>query len=95
MIHLRLGLKRGLAAMLLVGALAVGMVAAPSSPAFTGHHCSKRTCRYFTSAYSTARYFYDRRTCDQWKGLSNTYLRGFNSKRALKHHYRRTLHRAC
>jgi hypothetical protein len=88
-------LRKGLATVLLLGALAVAMLAAPSSPAFVGHHCNRKTCRFFTSSYSTAIYFYDRRTCDQWKELSNKYLRGFKHKRALKRHYDRRLHPPC
>ncbi len=37
----------------------------------------------FTSSYSTARYYYDRQTCDQWKSLSKKYLHGFKTKSAL------------
>ena len=52
----------------------------PPAQAFVGHGCSITTCRYFTSSYSTAIYFYDRTTCGQWKGLSRTYLNGFRTK---------------
>jgi hypothetical protein len=71
--------------------------ALPSTPAqaFVGHHCKITTCRYFTSSYSTARYFYDRNTCDQWKGLSLTYLNGFRTKAALKARFHRKLHPRC
>jgi hypothetical protein len=65
-------------------------------PHFVGSGCSISTCRYFTSSYSTARYYYDRRTCSQWKSLSNTYLRGFNTVTALHNKYpKRVLHAPC
>jgi hypothetical protein len=75
-----------------------GAVALPASPAlaFTGHHCTISTCRYFTSSYSTARYFYDRQTCDQWQSLSRTYLHGFRTKLALHNKFpNRRLHPPC
>jgi hypothetical protein len=65
-------------------------------PRFVGSGCSISTCRYFTSSYSTARYYYDRRTCSQWKSLSNTYLRGFNTVTALHSKFpKRVLHASC
>ena len=65
-------------------------------PHFVGSGCRISTCRYFTSSYSTARYYYDRRTCSQWKSLSNTYLRGFNTATALHNKYpKRVLHAPC
>jgi hypothetical protein len=64
-------------------------------PHFVGSGCSISTCRYFTSSYSTARYYYDRRTCNQWKGLSRTYLRGFKTATALRQKYKRVLHAPC
>jgi hypothetical protein len=86
--------------LLLVGLLVVLAVpanagATPVRPNFVGSGCSISTCRYFTSSYSTARYYYDRRTCSQWKGLSRTYLRGFKTATALRQHYKRVLHPAC
>ena len=78
--------------------LTPGAIAATPTPAiaFTGHQCTKATCRYFTSSYSTARYYYDRRTCDQWKDLSNTYLHGFNTKNQLLNRFpHRKLHGPC
>jgi hypothetical protein len=69
--------------------------ATPAHANFVGSGCSISTCRYFTSSYSTARYYYDRRTCSQWKGLSRTYLRGFKTATALRQHYKRVLHPAC
>jgi hypothetical protein len=85
--------------LLLVASLAfTGTVALPASPAvaFTGHHCTITTCRFFTSSYYTARYYYDRRTCSQWKSLSRTYLQGFNTKAALLAKFpHRRLHAAC
>jgi hypothetical protein len=75
--------------------------AAPASavaptPQFIGHNCTIRTCRYFTSSYHTARYYYDRRTCSQWKSLSRTYLRGYNTVRALHRDFpNRRLHPPC
>ena len=65
-------------------------------PHFVGSGCSISTCRYFTSSYSTAHYYYDRRTCSQWKSLSNTYLRGFNTVTALHNKFpKRVLHAPC
>jgi hypothetical protein len=69
--------------------------ATPAHASFVGSGCSISTCRYFTSSYSTARYYYDRRTCSQWKGLSRTYLRGFKTATALRQKYKRVLHAAC
>ena len=84
---------------LLVGRLVGGGPRTPRyspPPNFVGSGCSISTCRYFTSSYSTARYYYyDRRTCSQWKGLSRTYLRGFKTATALRQHYKRVLHPAC
>ena len=73
------------------------VIATPTpASAFTGHHCRRATCTFFTSSYSNARYFYDRRTCDQWQDLSNTYLHGFNTRRALLRVFPdRRLHRPC
>src|SRR5215217_7780100 len=89
-------LRRGLTSLLVLGALIAAMLAIPAaSQAFTGHHCSKSTCRYFTSSYQTAKYYYDRRTCDQWKGLSNQYLHGFNSEKRLKRTFNRKKHSPC
>lgn len=65
-------------------------------PNFVGSGCSISTCRYFTSSYSTARYYYDRRTCSQWKSLSSTYLRGFTTVTALHNKFpKRVLHASC
>jgi hypothetical protein len=65
-------------------------------PQFVGRGCSISTCRYFTSSYSTAHYYYDRRTCSQWKSLSNTYLRGFTTVTALHNAFpKRVLHAPC
>lgn len=69
--------------------------ATPAHANFVGSGCSISTCRYFTSSYSTARYYYDRRTCNQWKGLSRTYLRGFKTATALRQNYKRVLHAPC
>jgi hypothetical protein len=89
-------LKKALATMLLLAVLVLAMLVAPaSSGAFTGHGCTISTCRFFTSSYSNARYFYDRRTCDQWKSLSRKYLHGFKSKTALKNRFNRKLHPPC
>jgi hypothetical protein len=88
--------RRRVAMLLALGALVVGMLAAPTaSSAFTGHHCSKSSCRFFTSSYHTAVYYYDRQTCGEWKNLSNKYLQGFRSKKALKKHFDRKLHPPC
>lgn len=65
-------------------------------PNFVGHNCTISTCRYFTSSYHTARYYYDRRTCSQWKSLSRKYLRGYNTVRRLHRDFpHRTLHPPC
>jgi hypothetical protein len=70
--------------------------AQPSSPNFTGHKCAISSCRYFTSSYRTAHYYYDRDTCSQWKELSRTYLNGFNTVKSLHNHFpTRVLHRPC
>jgi hypothetical protein len=81
-----------------VALLGSGSVAtmAPPAYAFTGHNCTISTCRFFTSSYSTARYYYDRRTCDQWKSLSKKYLNGFRTKTALLNKFpNRKLHPPC
>lgn len=92
-------MKRSLIRLMLVASLALGGSAVlPVAPAqaFVGHGCSITTCRYFTSSYSTAIYFYDRTTCGQWKGLSRTYLNGFRTKTALYDQFpRRKLHSPC
>jgi hypothetical protein len=77
----------------LMGCLAIW----PSSAtAFTGHGCTISTCRYFTSSYRTAVYYYDRRTCSQWKSLSSKYLNGFKTVTALHAKFpHRRLHAAC
>jgi hypothetical protein len=82
---------------LLVTLAFAGALAPPYQPAlaFTGHHCSISTCRFFTSSYSTAHYYYDRRTCDQWRSLTKTYLQGFKTRAALLNHYNRKLHPPC
>jgi len=88
----------GLALIACLGFTAAAGPATPTSaatPQFVGHNCTIATCRYFTSSYSTAIYFYDRQTCDQWKSLSRTYLRGFRTKTALLSHYKRKLHAPC
>jgi hypothetical protein len=83
-----------IATSLITGGL--GTVSAPPAQAFTGHHCTVSTCRYFTSSYSTAIYFYDRTTCSQWKSLSKTYLQGFRTKAALLSKFpHRRLHKPC
>jgi hypothetical protein len=65
-------------------------------PRFVGSGCSVSTCRYFASSYLTAHYYYDRRTCSQWKSLSSTYLRGFKTVTALHNKYpKRVLHAPC
>ena len=70
--------------------------ASTAIPAFTGHNCSINTCRYFTSSYPTAHYYYDRTTCGQWKELSRRYLNGFNTVKSLHNHFpERVLHPAC
>ena len=90
----RVGRGRMLALSSLAAVVLSAGLATPGE-AFSGHHCSRSSCRYFTSSYSTAIYFYDRRTCDQWKDLSNKYLNGFRSKKALKRHFDRKLHAPC
>lgn len=68
----------------------------PNVANFTGHKCTISTCRYFTSSYQTAHYYYDRDTCAQWKELSRTYLNGFNTVKSLHNHFpKRVLHAPC
>jgi hypothetical protein len=92
-------MKQTLVRLMLVASLALtGTISAPaqSAQAFTGHRCTISTCRFFTSSYYSARYYYDRRTCGQWKSLSRTYLQGFNTKAALLNKYpTRKLHPPC
>ncbi len=91
-------MKRFLLALGLLGVLAVPTVAGatPARSSFVGTGCTISTCRYFTSSYHTARYFYDRRTCGQWKSLSKTYLYGFTTVKALHRQFPyRVLHAAC
>jgi hypothetical protein len=83
-------------------AVARAQQATPRSPqvvevaSFTGHRCRIATCRFFTSSYSTAIYYYDRRTCGQWKSLSKTYLHGFRRRAALLRVFPdRKLHPPC
>lgn len=85
-----------LVGLLLVLAMPGTAGATPAHANFVGSGCSISTCRYFTSSYSTARYYYDRRTCSQWKSLSRTYLRGFKTVTALHNKYpKRVLHAPC
>src|SRR4051794_25408566 len=91
-------LRLGIVTVLLMGAtLLPGPASATSlQPAFIGHNCTISTCRYFTSSYHTARYYYDRTTCSQWKSLSRKYLRGYNTVRRLHRDFpKRTLHPPC
>jgi hypothetical protein len=91
-------MKRKLVRLLLVASLGLtGTMALPASPAvaFTGHHCTIATCRFFASSYAGSRYYYDRRTCSQWKSLTRTYLQGFNTKVALLAKYNRRLQPPC
>jgi len=70
--------------------------AAAEVAGFTGHRCTISTCTFFTSSYSNSRYYYDRRTCDQWKSLSKKYLNGFRTARALLRVFpNRKLHPPC
>lgn len=88
-------INRSVVALLIV-ALGLFVAPVPSAVAFTGHGCTVKTCRFFTSSYSTAIYFYNRGTCSQWKSLSKTYLNGFKSKKALKKKFpSRKLHSPC
>ena len=85
-----------LAIVVVMAIAAVPAGARSLQPAFIGHGCTIRTCRYFTSSYHTARYYYDRRTCSQWKSLSRTYLRGYNTVRRLHQDFpNRRLHPPC
>ncbi|MPZ70963.1 MAG: hypothetical protein GEU71_15780 [Actinobacteria bacterium] len=87
--------KRSVIALVIV-ALGLFMAPAPSALAFTGHGCKVKNCKFFTSSYNTAVYFYNRKTCGQWKSLSKTYLHGFKSKKALKKKFpARKLHSPC
>jgi hypothetical protein len=103
-------MKRRAVALLLIAlllgpaeaAVARAQQATPGSPqvvqvaSFTGHRCRIATCRFFTSSYSTAIYYYDRRTCGQWKSLSKTYLHGFRRRAALLRVFPdRKLHPPC
>lgn len=91
-------MRRKLATLAIVGTLALSAVTlspAPQALAFTGHHCSISTCKFFTSSYSTAVYYYNRSTCDQWRGLSRRYLNGFKTAHALKRQFHRRLHPPC
>jgi hypothetical protein len=103
-------MKRRAVALLLIAlllgpaeaAVARAQQATPRSPqivevaSFTGHRCRIATCRFFTSSYSTAIYYYDRRTCGQWKSLSKTYLHGFRRRAALLRVFPdRKLHPPC
>ena len=90
-------MRKTIATLAAAAVLSTGLVIATPTPAlaFTGHGCRKSTCRFFTSSHYSAVYFYDRSTCDQWKGLSDTYLHGFRTKRALKNNFDRRLHAAC
>lgn len=69
----------------------------PPTGYFVGHGgCTISTCRYFTSSYHTAIYYYDRRTCDGWKSLSRKYLNGFKTVRGLHARFpNRKLHPPC
>jgi hypothetical protein len=93
----RLRITNSLVALGLLVLLSVSsVVSLPTSAfAFSGYHCRISTCRFFTSSYYNAQYFYDRETCDQWEGLSRTYLEGFRTARALRSHFQRTLHASC
>lgn len=85
-----------LAAVLAALAFSGAASAQPRPSSFTGHNCTINTCRYFTSSYHTARYYYDRTTCSQWKSLSRVYLNGFNTVRSLHNHFpNRVRHAPC
>lgn len=92
-------MKKIMIRLVLIAALAASATVtgpASSASAFTGHHCTISTCRYFTSSYPTARYFYDRTTCNQWTSLSKAYLHGFRTKTALLNKFpHRKLHAPC
>jgi hypothetical protein len=64
-------MKRVLVVVGLLAAFALPSLASatPLQANFVGAGCSISTCRYFTSSYSTAHYYYDRRTCSQWKAV--------------------------
>jgi hypothetical protein len=90
--------QRLLKLMLAAAMLAPAAVAATpiEVAAFHGHGCTRRTCTYFTSSHRSTRYFYNRNTCAQWRSLSRTYLHGFRTKAALKHHFpSRRQHAPC
>jgi hypothetical protein len=74
-----------------------GLDRAPSLACCRIHRSSlhDRDVPIFTSSYAGSRYYYDRRTCSQWKSLSRTYLQGFNTKAALLAKYNRRLHPPC
>lgn len=82
--------------LVLIAVLGALAIMPTNATAFTGHGCTIYTCRYFTSSYHTAVYYYDRRTCGQWKSLSKTYLNGFKTATALHTKFpHRRLHPAC
>ena len=89
----RFALGLALSVTLAFGALFIGPT--PTVSAFTGHSCTKATCQAFTSSYRGSKYYY--RRCDRaWKGLSDRYLHGFKTSRALLARYpSRVLHKRC
>jgi hypothetical protein len=84
-------------AILVAAAIPAAASAQTPTPHFVGHGgCTISTCRYFTSSYHTAIYYYDRRTCSQWKSLSRKYLNGFKTVRGLHARFpHRKLHPPC
>jgi hypothetical protein len=91
-------LRLGILTVLLMGAMLLPGPAAATSlqPAFIRHYCTISTCRYFTSSYHTAIYYYDRTTCSAWKSLSRTYLRGYRTVTRLHQDFpKRKLHPPC
>lgn len=96
--HGRHTVKRSLIVFVILIAAAIPAAAGAQNlqPHFTGHRCTISTCRYFTSSYHTAIYYYDRQTCNQWKSLSSKYLNGFRTVRALHNVFpHRKLHPPC
>ena len=50
--------------------------------------------KWYTSSYHTTKYYYHE-SCQGWQGLSEKYLKVFNSEAELLSKYNRTLHPDC
>lgn len=49
---------------------------------------------WYTSSFHTAKYYYHE-SCQGWQGLSESYLKVFNSEEELLNNYKRILHPDC